>query len=256
MSNLEVAETHLWSDDELAVAVNAYLDMLRKQIEGVPFSKAAMARQLQTGGLHRRSTSSIGQRMGNISSVLYELKMPYVPGYGLRPNVGSAVKHRIVELLRHGGLDQIAPYASTNDQVQLAERVSSLLKSGVNFTPLGAKAPAVMMVTSSTYVRDPAVKAWVLQMAGGHCEGCLQVAPFNGVDGLPYLEVHHVMPLSNHGSDRVTNAAALCPNCHSRCHRSLDRDEFRLQLYEQIERLIMEVPDSPHGVIDIFIDVD
>jgi 5-methylcytosine-specific restriction protein A len=93
-------------------------------------------------------------------------------------------------------------------------------------------------------------------MAGGHCEGCLQVAPFNGVDGLPYLEVHHVMPLSNHGSDRVTNAAALCPNCHSRCHRSLDRDEFRLQLYEQIERLIMEVPDSPHGVIDIFIDVD
>jgi 5-methylcytosine-specific restriction protein A len=256
MSNLEVTESQLWSDAELAIAVNAYLAMLVKQIEGTPVSKAAMVRELQSGGLRRRSAGSISQRMSNISSVLYDLKMPQVHGYGMRPNVGSAVKSRIVELLQQGGLDRIAPYAATNDQLQLADRVTSLRKSGVKFTPLGTRVPAQVTVTSTTYVRDPAVKAWVLQVADGRCEGCLQPAPFSGVDGLPYLEVHHVMPLSNHGSDRITNAAALCPNCHSRCHRSLDRDEFRLQLYEQIPRLEMEVPDAPLEDTSVFIDVD
>ena len=253
MSDLEVTESQLWSDAELAIAVNAYLAMLLQQIEGKKFNKAAIARELQRNGLEKRSEDSIGQRMSNISAVLYEMKMPFVRGYGLRLNVGTAVKTRITELLRKGDLDRIVPYAATDDQAALAERVTILRKAGVNFVPAGAEAPAQVSVTTTSYVRDPAVKAWVLGAADGRCEGCLQAAPFLGVDGLPYLEVHHVMPLSNHGSDRITNAAALCPNCHSRCHRSLDRDEFRLELYEQIERLVMEVPEVPADGTAVYI---
>jgi len=68
-------------------------------------------------------------------------------------------------------------------------------------------------------------------------------APFIGNDGLPYLEVHHVMPLASHGSDTATNAVALCPNCHRCCHYSNDSDEFKLRLYEKIPRLELEVPE-------------
>ncbi len=256
MSNLESTETQLWSDVELSVAVNAYLGMLVQQVEGKQFSKAAVFRDLQLGGLSKRSASSISRRMSNISSVLFDRKMPQVQGYAPLPNVGAAVKLKVIEFLIEGGLDRIAPYASTNDLLELDDRVSTLRKVGVKFTPAGNEFPAQVVVTSTTYVRDPAVKAWVLQAADGRCEGCLQLAPFLGLDGLPYLEVHHVMPLSNHGSDRITNAAALCPNCHGRCHRSLDRDEFRLQLYEQISRLEMEVPDNPFEGTAVFIDVD
>jgi 5-methylcytosine-specific restriction protein A len=256
MSNLEVTETQLWSDAELAAAVDAYLAMLVQQIEGKQVSKAAIVRDLQLGSLIRRSASSISRRMSNISSVLYDLKMPQVQGYAPLPNVGSAVKARVIDLLIQGGVERIAPFAATNDQVELADRVTALRKTGVNFIPVGAKVPEQVLVTSTTYVRNPAVKAWVLQAAAGRCEGCMQAAPFLGVDGLPYLEVHHVMPLSNHGSDRITNAAALCPNCHARCHRSLDRDEFRLELYGQIPRLEMEVPEAPLDDTAVLIDVD
>lgn len=245
MSSTDPTESQLWSDAELAIAVTAYLGMLRQQIEGKQFNKAAISRELQREHLTRRSLNSVGRRMSNISSVLFDLKMPLLQGYPPLTGVGSGVKLRIIDALYEAGLERIAPYAPTNDQAELAERVTALRKSGVPFTPAGKKVPGQVTVTTTSYIRDPAVKAWVLEMADGRCEGCLQVAPFKGVDGSPYLEVHHVMPLSSHGSDRVSNAAALCPNCHSRCHRSLDRDEFRLQLYEQIERLQMEVPDAP-----------
>lgn len=256
MSDTDSIGTQLWSEAELAIAVNAYLSMLRQQIEGRQFNKAAVARQLVLGGLSKRSLNSIGRRMSNISSVLFDLKMPLLRGYPPLTRVGSGVKVKIIAALFEGGLARIAPYAPTEDQTVLAERVSALRRSGMEFTPAGTQVPAQVTVTSTSYVRDPAVKAWVLHMADGRCEGCQQVAPFAGVDGLPYLEVHHVMPLSKHGSDRVSNAAALCPNCHSRCHRSLDRDEYRLQLYEQIGRLKMEVPDLPPDGIAEFIDVD
>lgn len=256
MSTLQPTETQLWSDAELVSAVDAYLGMLSHQIAGKHINKAAIMRQLQGGALQRRSASSISRRMSNISAVLYELKMPQVQGYAPLANVGSAVKLKVIDLLQQGGLAQLVPYAPTHEQTTLAERVSVLRKAGVDFVPAGSAAPAQMMVTTTTYVRDPAVKAWVLQVADGRCEGCLQVAPFQGIDGLPYLEVHHVMPLSHHGSDRISNAAALCPNCHSRCHRSLDRDEFRLQLYEQVERLEMEVPDARGDVTAVLIEAD
>ena len=35
-----------------------------------------------------------------------------------------------------------------------------------------------------------------------------------GVDELPFLDVHHPKHLARKGSDRVSNAVALCPNCH------------------------------------------
>jgi 5-methylcytosine-specific restriction protein A len=109
--------------------------------------------------------------------------------------------------------------------------------------PSGSTHPRLAVKSTTSYVRDPAVKAWVLKIADGICEGCDDPAPFVANDGLPYLEVHHVMPLASHGSDTPTNAVALCPNCHRRCHYSHDSDEFKLRLYEKIPRLKLEVPE-------------
>jgi 5-methylcytosine-specific restriction protein A len=76
------------------------------------------------------------------------------------------------------------------------------------------------------------------------------------MDGYAYLEVHHVLPLASNGSDKTTNAVALCPNCHRRCHFSLDRDAFKLALYEKIGRLEIEVPelDRVEGTFRDYVD--
>lgn len=69
------------------------------------------------------------------------------------------------------------------------------------------------------YNRNPDVIAERLYIAAGYCEDCKQKAPFlRKSTGEPYLEVHHIIPLSQNGEDSVDNTIALCPNCHRKRH--------------------------------------
>jgi hypothetical protein len=79
--------------------------------------------------------------------------------------------------------------------------------------------PERQTVTTSIFKRNPDVVAEILCRAMGICEDCKNKAPFNKKsDGEPYLEVHHIIPLSEGGDDTVENAIALCPNCHRQRH--------------------------------------
>jgi len=77
------------------------------------------------------------------------------------------------------------------------------------------------------YVRSPQVVAERLRLAQGFCEGihgirCKHPAPFlKRSNNEPFLEVHHIIPLSKKGFDKVNNTAALCPNCHREVHDRL-----------------------------------
>lgn len=245
MSNF--LSSNAWSDAELAVTIKAYLKMLYAELNGERYNKAAVNRELRDGPLAGRTAGSIEFRMQNISAALYELKMPYIAGYLPTRNIGSAVKEKMIALLSIHGIESLEAYVPTSDATQLSIRVSELRQRDLVTIPKGTQSPETHTITTTSYVRDPAVKAWVLQAANAHCEGCGNPAPFRGADGLPYLEVHHVMPLSSHGSDRTSNAVALCPNCHRRCHYSIDRDEFKLMLYQRVPRLVVEVPEPAMG---------
>lgn len=149
-----------------------------------------------------------------------------------------SIKHR-------EGLLTIAPFseefAPTADEAKLQRATKKLLERGpLKEVPLGVEKPAVVVVTQRTYARDPHVRAWVLASANGYCEACSKSAPFLCEDGSPFLEVHHVKMLCEGGSDRTTNAAALCPNCHRRFHHSADRVAFVDSLYQLVPRLIRE----------------
>lgn len=85
--------------------------------------------------------------------------------------------------------------------------------------------------------RDPAVKAWVLRASSGICASCLKAAPFKDDDNLPFLEVHHVIPLAEDGPDTITNAIALCPNCHRAFHYAKNRYQRMTRLYMRYPRL-------------------
>lgn len=79
--------------------------------------------------------------------------------------------------------------------------------------------PEKISVTTSVFRRSPDVVAEALIRANGVCEDCGSNAPFfRFSDGTPYLEVHHVIPMSSGGSDTLENVKALCPNCHRRMH--------------------------------------
>ena len=44
------------------------------------------------------------------------------------------------------------------------------------------------------------------------------------------METHHIVPLSEGGSDGDDNVAALCPNHHREAHYGVDRDQIQIQL--------------------------
>lgn len=106
--------------------------------------------------------------------------------------------------------------------------------------PLGVEKPKEIVSQTIQRERDPLVRDWVLRAANGICECCEQEAPFESSDGLPYLEVHHIHHLANDGSDTVSNAVALCPNCHRELHHGKHKDELVENLYACIPRLKRE----------------
>jgi 5-methylcytosine-specific restriction protein A len=76
------------------------------------------------------------------------------------------------------------------------------------------------------FVRSQQVVTYALTRADGVCEACKNEAPFIRKSGQPYLEVHHIHRLSDGGPDEIDSVAAICPNCHRRCHYSTDAAEF------------------------------
>ncbi|NWA83355.1 HNH endonuclease signature motif containing protein [Pseudomonas sp. D2002] len=228
-----------WNDAELAAAVEAYLKMLAWEKSGQPFNKALENRLLREGAVAGRAKGSIEFRMQNISTVLVSMGWDRIEGYKPARNVGAGVEQRIRQALAAQGVFESEDAAQTADEQTLIRRASKLQQQPFQRQPDGIAQPQKVSSVSSAFVRDPKVRAWVLKEAKGICEGCGSNAPFE-VDGLPFLEVHHVKHLAQKGSDRTTNAVALCPNCHQRCHRSSDRDAFTESLYAKIGRLARE----------------
>lgn len=88
-------------------------------------------------------------------------------------------------------------------------------------------------LTSSAFVRDPAVRRRVLRRAGGHCELCGEKG-FTMESGALYLETHHIVPLSDGGDDDDRNVVALCADDHRRAHFSADRVAIAERLFAVI----------------------
>jgi 5-methylcytosine-specific restriction protein A len=90
---------------------------------------------------------------------------------------------------------------------------------------------------SASRKRSEAIRAYVLERACGHCEGCKMPAPFLTPKGAPYLEPHHIRRLSDGGPDHPLWVIAVCANCHRRAHYSNDAPDFNRGLLKIVDRL-------------------
>jgi 5-methylcytosine-specific restriction protein A len=232
-------EDNDWSVPEIKAAVDAYLKMLELELIDQKFNKAHENRVLRASALSTRTKGSVEFRMQNISRVLATMDRNPIRGYKPAKNVGSNVEQLIRAALTERGVQPGNPAIPTADEETLERRAAAIQKQKIKEPPKGIKKPKRAASSRTVYVRDPEVRAWVRNEAEGHCEACGEPAPFQKLD-LPYLEVHHVKPLAEKGSDQITNAVAVCPNCHRRCHHSSDSERFTASLYKRVARLIPE----------------
>lgn len=127
---------------------------------------------------------------------------------------------------------------TSSDWSYIASLAVTSVETRLPMIPAGNPSPRSFAQMILVIERDAGVRAWILRAAGGVCEMCRRPAPFADAEGVPFLEVHHVIPLATGGEDTVTNTVALCPNCHRELHHGSERD-LKLQcLYDQIRRLI------------------
>ena len=90
--------------------------------------------------------------------------------------------------------------------------------------------PLVREAIVKRYGRSSFVAEQTLSRAQGRCELCGSPAPFVDLNEEPFLEVHHIIPLSEGGTDDLKNTAALCPNCHRAVHYAKDASELQRRL--------------------------
>ena len=221
-----------WSKEELRSSVDAYVEMQRKERQGLPFTKKRYYEEL--AAKYGRTEKAFEYGMQNISYVMTLLGRDWLTGLKPAKNVGANVAAEIEAMIAQSEGRQFIPVAAFEIEARVEAKRKNLSQ------PHGNRRPTATSSAITQYQRDAAVKAWVLQQANGKCESCGQPAPFNGSDGLPFLEVHHVRQLAENGADTVTNTVALCPNCHRDAHYGENSRTLVSQLYERISRLVRE----------------
>src|SRR6266576_4839789 len=102
-----------WQDDELDAIVADYFDMLTADLAGQPYVKLRHSEALmaQIGRTHR----SVEFKHQNISAVLDELGMPWIPGYKPKRNYQNAIFDAIDSYLtRHPAILDPVPIPLTS----------------------------------------------------------------------------------------------------------------------------------------------
>lgn len=211
----ENANRSKWTREELKVALEAYIEMLDKQEANESFVKSDYNKTLRMGLLGSRTRSSVEYRMQNISSVFKDFGLKIVKGYLPAENVGINTINELVSIMEE--LNLFSKYKVNKDIELSVEEESKILNKGMLSKPMGNQNPKKRHATTDAYERNPLVKLYVLQRANGKCELC-NGSSFYTDSGDRYLEVHHLVPLSENGPDIISNAVALCPNCHRELH--------------------------------------
>ncbi|MDC5140957.1 HNH endonuclease [Acinetobacter baumannii] len=179
---------------------------------------------------------------GNQLTPFNWIKLPVSELY----NVNNKMLSELVVDIEKGGIGEYIPLVEIEPVICISEEEwilkADILKKtlGNNKLPKGLKSPKKTSKSSTIYYRDAAVRAYILLNANVICELCDKEAPFRDKNGDPYLEIHHVLPLSCNGSDTITNTVALCPNCHKSIHFSNKKIELYENLFKKNQRLIRE----------------
>jgi 5-methylcytosine-specific restriction protein A len=222
----------VWSDEELKAAVDAYVEMQRNERAGHLIIKKHYYNKLAEK--FGRSEKAFESRMQSISYVLSLSGRSWLTGLKPARNIDARVARQIEQLLDQIQGQKSVPVVAFEIAVREGARQKNLPQ------PNGNPSPKSRRMAVTQFQRDAGVKAWVLQQAAGICESCEKPAPFKGADGVPYLELHYVWQLADGGADTVSNAVALCPNCHREIHHGANAKALEAWLYDNIARLIRD----------------
>ena len=160
-----------------------------------------------------------------------------------RPDSGGTERNAIVF-----GLLPLESLASPDRLAGAAAIVSDAAAPKAEL-PIQCDDAAVTQRLRNVFLRSAMVKEHALQRAAGMCEACNAPAPFARPSGEPYLEVHHIDRLADGGPDRQDRVAAICANCHCRCHYGIDASAYNESLRLYIASKEMPITEGAQHIL-------
>lgn len=133
-----------WTAQEVLIVVADYLLMFRLFLNGQQFNKSEHRRRVQQ--LIRRTEGSIEFKHQNISAVLRDLEMPWLPGYAPRGNYQQLLAEEVVQ--------QIEAEPDIDRAALLDTERPAVAPPDVNFSTALSDAPKIQ-----ASVREPKVAA-------------------------------------------------------------------------------------------------
>jgi 5-methylcytosine-specific restriction endonuclease McrA len=121
-----------------------------------------------------------------------------------------------LQFLKH---DEILTFVDNRGTYTLRQPVilhNELMEESVAF--VHEKEPHKKEYYRETFARD---RGWVKEAKERHGSYCLHPKcenTFTKEDGMPYIEVHHIIPLFEGGEDAVWNLAVVCAHHHKMAH--------------------------------------
>jgi 5-methylcytosine-specific restriction protein A len=144
-------------------------------------------------------------------------------GYDLElaPDGKGALRQAIVfNLVPAFELDDVTPRSSGGGGTGVAD-LTTLRRQALAAVSTPAQADRTV-AKRNVYERSNQIRAYVLARANGQCEACGRPAPFVALNGVPYLEPHHIRRLGDGGPDDPRYMGAVCPNCHREVHHGTE----------------------------------
>ncbi len=196
-------------------SASGYINTFVKIMEGAGYTRTINAYGTDYYLENIKKDYGVDALLTAIASVKKHLEYYEGVGKSSQPKIHKILDKYIKNLDTFSTLEEINNHFKKQVELSLKDdnetRKSRLLAA--------RKKPREIEVKTKVYVRNPDVVAEVLKRADGVCEQCKNQAPFlRKKDNSPYLEVHHIILLSQGGDDEVENALALCPNCHREFH--------------------------------------
>ncbi len=99
--------------------------------------------------------------------------------------------------------------------------------------PPGTDTPDRAIGQRTRFLRDPEVRAIALSRANGRCEYCSELG-FLTSSGRHYVEAHHIIALSDEGSDTPGNVIGLCSNHHREAHYGVNAEALEAKFVKKL----------------------
>ncbi len=193
-----------WTEDELAAAVEAYRQLEARLANGSALEKARVYREL--AARHGRTSKAWEYRMQNISHVLDQAGMSYLPGLVPASKVGANVEPKLAKLL---GLSDETLTSVSGPTRGLLEQEATAAEASGSFSPTEGVDERQRVLAAIVRRRgQPAFRKALLEAYAGRCA-------MTGCDVVDALEAAHIRPYSGRSSNVISNGLLLRADIHT-----------------------------------------